>query len=269
MQIDENLEIMNHLTEEQIAMTADLQSAGKYNEVPDEIREHLSHCDQCALEVVMVNQIIQNESKKKVIPGRYRTLTYALSAAALLILITFSFFFRNLNPSKESVTPNQQIAINEDTATKEDKPGDDTIKTVQNKKEKSQETPQLAKKTVIRKKNKNTQKKEQKQLAVAEYKTNAQLEKLVARYQTANLRAADLLNYDKEIKYPKRKTIQVPNDQHAYLIEIYNNKGEMISEVSAKDSTISLPKLEKGLYYWKLMNEEFDLIYVGRIKATK
>ncbi len=265
---------MNHLTEEQIALAADLQLNGKYNKLPDKIRDHLSSCDQCAHEVIMVNEVLKDSSKKKVAFRRYRTLTYSLAAAALLILITFSFLFRNMKPGKDISNQNEQIAqTTSDSVTNRKKNKTEVpVKTDHTENKQLKKQDQLAKKKVVKKKPTKPQKKENVQIAQAEYKTHPQLEQLVSRYRQGNLRAAEILNFDKDIKYPNRKKIILPNDKRTYIMEIYNNKGIMISEISTEDTQdtiINIPELKQGLYYWKLINQDFDLLYVGRIKAVE
>ncbi|MGE0079578.1 MAG: hypothetical protein AB7S48_17085 [Bacteroidales bacterium] len=50
---------------------------------------------------------------------------------------------------------------------------------------------------------------------------------------------------------------------------ILNNNGENIQSIETQGNGIKIPELKQGLYYWKLINEDFDLLYCGKITVNK
>ncbi|MGM0532053.1 MAG: hypothetical protein ACQER7_11960 [Bacteroidota bacterium] len=64
----------HHLTEEEISVCSEKLAKGSYDQIPTELREHLSHCDHCAEEVLMVIQIAGDEvfktDKRSNSPGK-------------------------------------------------------------------------------------------------------------------------------------------------------------------------------------------------------
>ncbi|MGE0079577.1 MAG: hypothetical protein AB7S48_17080 [Bacteroidales bacterium] len=60
---------MEHLTEQEIAQCADAIREGSYASLPHAVREHVANCDECANEIAMVAEIVNeiNTAQKKII----------------------------------------------------------------------------------------------------------------------------------------------------------------------------------------------------------
>lgn len=90
----------HHLTEEEISVCSETLAKGSYDQIPTNIREHLSHCDQCAEEVLMVIQIAGDEvfkaDKKSHSQGKIRrvgVLAFSIAASVAFIIMVFQLFF--------------------------------------------------------------------------------------------------------------------------------------------------------------------------------
>ncbi|MGM0375645.1 MAG: hypothetical protein ACQEQ0_02615 [Bacteroidota bacterium] len=90
----------HHLTEEEISVCSETLAKGSYDQIPADIREHLSHCDQCAEEVLMVIQIAGDEvlktDKRSNSPGKIRrigVLAFSVAASVAFIIMVFQLFF--------------------------------------------------------------------------------------------------------------------------------------------------------------------------------
>jgi hypothetical protein len=69
-----------------------------------------------------------------------------------------------------------------------------------------------------------------------------------------------------ELKYAKGTKLEWNNPEKQVLyVELFNNSGEKIKEITTNESNYHLPMLQPGLYYWKLINENYDLLFVGKI----
>jgi hypothetical protein len=70
-----------------------------------------------------------------------------------------------------------------------------------------------------------------------------------------------------EYKQGSQILIKIENPENSPLIlEFFNNKGEKLFEKETSEETCQVEKLTTpGLYYWKLLNQDFDLLYCGKI----
>jgi hypothetical protein len=53
------------------------------------------------------------------------------------------------------------------------------------------------------------------------------------------------------------------------IVEIFNNKAEEIMEKETNAESINIPELSEGLYYWKLISKDFDLLFAGKIMVVE
>ena len=99
------------------------------------------------------------------------------------------------------------------------------------------------------------------------------MEKLVSRSANGTLRGDDL----QIITAIEWKTIsgqlklEWKNEESALLyIEIFDNQGQTIFKTETNGNFISLNTITRpGRYYWKLLNEDFDLLFCGVIIIEK
>jgi hypothetical protein len=100
------------------------------------------------------------------------------------------------------------------------------------------------------------------------YTPNPQLEKLVENFR-GTYRGGDITVTSLELTiFPTTDSLKWKNPSSTTLIvEILDVMGEKVFEADTKHSGIKIPSLKKGLFYWKLMNQDFDLHYVGKIRV--
>lgn len=260
----------NHLTAEQIAYVSEMQLSGKYALLSEEIKQHLQACNSCAIEVLEVNEIstliahLQNKKRN------IKLWASIAAAASLLIIITISFLPQQINHNlNEGLQPQNIAAIQTDTTIKTT---NNNVEENKNELNKPTEKKLLAKKKV-RSKNtikepNQTNNKPIEQLA--HYKPDDHLESLVERAQNGYLRSAEPTTNTFNLIYPEQKNILlINNKKEEFIIEIYTNKGRLVIEQTCTDTIFTIPNLDNGLYYYKLINADFDLLMVGRITIKK
>ncbi len=118
------------------------------------------------------------------------------------------------------------------------------------------------------KESKRTTTSELKQKDLLAYSPNTQLEKVVENFR-GTYRGNDIKVLTPEtIIYPATDSLKWSNPSSGTLIvEIWNNQEVKVFDKETNEQGITIPLLSNGLYYWKLMNEEFDLLYAGKIKV--
>jgi hypothetical protein len=106
---------------------------------------------------------------------------------------------------------------------------------------------------------------------LAHFEPNEELEKLTERFK-GNLRSTDEIEVISPLSLSCSKssiTIKWKNPQKKRLIiEVFNNKGERILETETTEEVYTLQNLNNGLYYWKLISEDFELLFCGRIEVN-
>lgn len=256
-----------HLTPEQIAYASEMQLSGNYHLLPKEIKQHLAACDSCAIEVLEVNEI-SNLSKKTNNRSKIIKLAVGFSvAASLLIIATIGFLPNTIEKNTTSNVQSKTIATNNNNDNAQitdtiNKTNEIAINDTKPKKEYKKRALEIKAKTNSTKQKQIIQKSTE---LIAQYKPDEHLEKLVERSQNGFLRSNNSIN-PFNIDYPTQKSIPlINNNQEEIIVEIYTNKGRLVRDETCTDSIFSIPRLENGLYYFKLINNDFDLLMVGRI----
>jgi len=269
-----------HLTEDQIAVFAEALSSGTESSLPEEWRNHVYKCDQCAEEVKMVSQIIDDKSKEfankyqkkknKPFPSRKFMARYAIAASFVVIIGLGILFTLNYTSNK-----NKKLADLD-----EPQPMADTSE----KKSGLAEKPEYAEKKTdkdsarskeiendeIHTKHQDSKTKNNRLAYVPENR----LERLSDRFIDANMRGDDvsvLSPHKMEVKQGSEILIKIKNPENSSLIlEFFDNNGEKLFEKETSEETYQVEKLtQPGLYYWKLLNQDFDLLYCGKIVIEK
>ncbi|PWD97647.1 hypothetical protein [Marinilabilia rubra] len=103
---------------------------------------------------------------------------------------------------------------------------------------------------------------------LAHFEPDEDLEKLVDRYK-GNLRNSG------EVKVVSPLTVTNSNNsitikwenpgKKRLIIEVFNNEGSRIIETETTKNEYTLKNLDEGLYYWKLISENFELLFCGKI----
>lgn len=263
------MEENTHLTPGQVAMCAEAMTKGGYENLPKEIRQHLVKCDQCSDEVnVVVETLIESEPElihqKK---NRRKTTLVVSLAASLTILVATVFVLKNQKYSSPVPQERQMAIVQEDTTLPiaEIEEIKETVRVEVDKKDEPQAFSKPKSNKIM--KTPTTASKESQLLA---YNTNEKLEKWAERYKDWNMRGESVV-----IKTPflfeTGKTFKLEWDnpkQETLIIELFNNNGEKIEEAEIdQNSYTPTTAVDPGLYYWKLINEDFDLLYCGKIKV--
>lgn len=276
-----------HLSDQQIAMMAEAISDNAYENTPREVRDHLAECDQCAHEVMMVHEVCleleqplqKNQPKIKSLYARKTWLAATLLAAAMVILV-ITFFHLTGDLAREHTA--QQIAQQHDalekpagtdpeaTDTTPDSMPQATDPEAADKKQdiSDTETPPVTEtpEIYIAKNNtKPTDKKESTTLLAA-FTPDPTLEALFENMQGAYRGSLISVSSPPVIHFSPGDSIFLHNPERKELsVEFFNNQGEEITYIVMDDESLAIPVFDKGLYYWKLINSDFDLLYVGKI----
>jgi len=248
------LNIEKHLTEEEVARCADAIREGSYKDLPLSLREHLAECDNCANEVSLVAEFLHeltSEEKKTKMPLRLWLAISSVAAASLIVLVVGSFMWSR---GRSDSNYGDLIVSHDTTSRKTDilKSSRDTVKST----------------TEIKKtENKVVRPKidERKQM-LAVFQPNPDLEKLSSNFAHAYRGDEIIVKSPLELKYPAVDSLKWLNSNSTELtIEIFNNKGETIKALKTDGNGVKIPPLNQGLFYWKLINEDFDLLFCGKI----
>lgn len=260
-----------HLTNEEIAMCADAINDGTFAQLPQRLRSHLQECDQCAEEVINVAEIasgttdIQIPTETKDIPqvpkslrGNNNKVVFGLAAAAAIVGFAIILNIPWDDNEFQETNDKQQVAstdqMTEDTSSVANQEK-------QSKKSEKISTPESKKDQPTR----NRDQKQQKKL-LANYEPNPRLEKLHKNMQGSFRGSSVEIITKPTLKYQKGDKLQWKNpNQKTLYLEIFNNQGKEIHRDTTTRATYDLQDLKPGLYYWKLISEDFELIHVGKI----
>ncbi|MDA3890299.1 MAG: hypothetical protein PF517_01395 [Salinivirgaceae bacterium] len=247
-----------HFTDEQVAMCAEALSQGDVSGLSESLKKHLSECDECAQQVAFVSELSEQIDAIEMPTQKTRKLSlfYRIgAAAAILILIGLGIY-------SKSVQPNGNDAIAEII-----------IDSINTQIENEQNINLVQKDRVvfeIKKENSQETKATNKESELLAYATHAEMEKLVDRFRTGAMRGNDVKVVSAiEIEGVSTEiTLEWQNLANKELIvEFFNNKGEKLFEETTTASSYKPEQITiQGLYYWKLINKDFDLIFCGKIK---
>ncbi len=238
-----------HLTEEEIAIAAEAMLNDNYDSLPAHTQYHLQACEQCSNEVIAVCSIIDGENfstdKKAItlIPKRksVSTLKYILAgAASIALLVSLFFVLKNDGNSTNKITRN-----------------DDSIMTQPSNKLDS------IKQQIIEKQHDQILKKDN----ILAYNQNPELEKVYQRFNSTNMRSDELeiVTYG-ILKNTGSDTTHLRWESNAetFIIQIIDARGKIIEESKNSNGSIKI-KLKHGLFYWKLLDLKFNILYCGKI----
>lgn len=219
-----------HLSENEIAIAAEHLAENKLNKLDSEIKNHIAECDQCAQEVQVTAELFEEEELQANTHKKRNTIvTTIISLAAILIVFVCGYQFLNRMEDAKPEKTLQVLSLN-----KSENPDCHIL--------------------------------ENKQLLA--YATHSNLEKLVERSKVSVTRGRHT-----EVTVPSilnssdlTPTLTWNNTSHDSLfIEVLDNNGQVIIEKETISNECKLELKTPGLYYWKLLNDEFDLIFCGKI----
>ena len=261
---------MKHLTAEQLAIYAEALAKDDLQDVSHEIIEHIEECDTCASEAIDFSFILKDndysQNKTKIIAphksiNKFKYYAYAASIVIPLALWLGFYYFKNDNNQQfAEQKENEQIIDSTDNNIIAPPAQNDSTK---EENETETESPEKEKGVIIKKPDSNNDN------LLAMYEPHSETEKLVNNFK-GSLRGDDIEIISKnKIVAGKNKAITLEwknTEQTELTIEIFDNKAVNIesSETTENNYTVK-QKVLPGLYYWKLFNEEFDLLFCGKI----
>ncbi len=245
------MEDSKHLSEVEVAMCADALNSNAYNTLPEYIKTHLEHCDSCASEAMVVAELAEelNEvSKGDAAPDKRFTIgrhLWAVVAVAASILFFVGVYFLN-TPKKTTY----KIPLADDMQKSE--------------KQLSETHENIHKEETAKWVEENNDKADFEKIAC--YEPHKDLENLFQRMQGTH-RSHEVEIETPAVFYPvENDTLRWLNPQSMSLyLEIFDNTENEILNHSTNTSQAPLPDLDNGLYYWKLISSDFDLLFVGKI----
>ncbi len=267
--------LKNHLTTEQIAECADAINEGRYAQLPEYLRHHLTECDQCASEVIYVAEMSSDSDKKTDMeinrdsseknrflktPGKKILIGIAASIVILAVALLLSFP-KLITPDKNEIASSHKNDDNKPLETI-DKRGD-TIKdhTVHNNNHRTEKNE-----TTTENINDIDNAEPEKRELLASYEPDPELEKLYKTMQ-GNFRGKTIkTETPSEIIYNNNDSLRWKNKtSQPLIVEIFDNSGKEIIRDKTKQEKYKIPSLSPGLYYWKLIDKDFELLFVGKI----
>jgi len=257
-----------HLTNEQIAKCAEAISEGKYDSLPFSLREHLSECEYCASEVMFVSEVseeLEDElvtDKKKVKqliikPWQISAISIAAAAAVLFFIITITDTTRDIGQTEIA----REIEVIPEIVV------DDEEDTVYLKERDIPETAYVSPKEVIEDELEESITEDPPEELLAAYEPNEHLEQLHENMKGVYRNHHSItINTPHTIVYEEEDSLRWNNpEEESFYLEFFNNKGEEIQTKVVEGQGVAIPELQDGLYYWKLISKDFDLLFVGKI----
>lgn len=278
----------NHLSSEEIAICAEAIAQKRFDSVDVNLRRHLSKCDQCSSEVMMVANItsdIKLESEN-VTPDKKKKTRYiiisVLAAAAVVFFAVFVFSdflsgsvenqISESNGNDEYVISKQDNQNNPtsslDNHTESDtgndftnddvsSPNNNTNLNASAKDNKDNDTDD----------NFDLKKNENHDLIIARFEPNSELEKLIDRFDS-NMRSNGniVIASENNLKLKEGDSLKWNNELTAsLLVELVDNQNQRIVLNATSENFMVLPALDPGLYYWKVIDSEsYDLLHMGK-----
>ncbi|OYT11780.1 MAG: hypothetical protein B6I18_02970 [Bacteroidetes bacterium 4572_112] len=256
---------IRHLTEQEIATYAEYLNEGTLDKISSEEKEHIKNCDACNNEIIAVADILEQMHKSVVeesitnniglnISKKKSVINYTLIGIAASIILA-AVIIMLLSEKEASIKPRiaDQQAIEQDIYTPviDSNSTEEVVVDVTEKEELEITIPDVI---------------EEEELLA--YICNDDLEQLSARYNTA-LRGDIEITTDSIVEIaagtPYMLQWNTSEAGEEFIIEIYDNKAQLIIEESVHNSYEIRSELKEGLYYWKLINSDFDLLFCGKI----
>lgn len=256
----------DHLTEEEIAICAEAISSGRYAMLEKSFRSHLEACPQCGNEVLMVSEINKQAEASKLInrnrKNKVRILITIASAAALLLFLVMVYFQSNIFPDQQQFAE----SVDDSFETTDQGKVDDLRLNAVEPKTSGDSKPE---KEIVNKDENSVQKGAQTE-QLAHYEANPVLENLYNNYRNSYRSSGFSYSGPGILDYPDSDQLEWSNPGKINLdIDIFNNRNVKLITLTTAGSVVKIPDLLPGLYYFKIVNEDFDLLYVGKIRVKE
>lgn len=238
------------LSEMQVAECAEAINQGRYEEIGYDVRAHLRQCDRCASEVLLVADLTAmpatavEPSTRQLFPAWFR-----YSAAAAVVVLFFV--------AKMVMSPPQSTQSNQPLTAAHNHPAADSSVAAVDLPENTtaEEKPVEIITTVPRG-------------MMAANEPNAALEKLVQRSLSANRsgREVKVVTPATVEALPEVTRLQWENPRQEMLTLVWiNNLGKEVKTIQTNGNTSLVPRFKAGLYYWKLISSDDDLLWCGKV----
>jgi hypothetical protein len=232
-----------HIEEAQIATVAEQILAGKRSDIDAVTLQHLEDCAACAAELVTVMELMEEDPMEQSVPKNKaipRIYWFGIGIAALIIIGFFVFPYLSDKQTNPTVQIAQQnVAVAKDT----------TIAPIQ--------TP-----------NANPLKQEIQQPVSTENtkpQFNKDFESQILEVQSAYRSEDFKLISPYYLSNTQHKKLQWQSGDEEFLIEWWSIDAELLKEQTTSEKSIEIPRFETGIYYFKLLNSDYDLLAVGRL----
>ncbi|MCT4613684.1 MAG: hypothetical protein N4A49_02275 [Marinifilaceae bacterium] len=245
-----------HFTEEEIAICSEAVNNNTVSKLDSDLLDHLNKCSKCREEVLFTSEIMESvdENTLDIINNRNnKFIRYALifgSIAASIIVILYTLV--NTDNNYQQIVDNLDSDVQ--TSKVQTKTDSNIIKA----------DKYIAPKKEIR---------EVKKKKSISFKESKELEKLVERYKSDSDRSVSNSKYQSEILFTSNQKIVLNignTEKEEFTIELFDSNNKKLKEFTTTKNKVNLSEsLKYGNYYWKLLNEDFDLIFCGKIKIRK
>ncbi|MDO9512203.1 MAG: hypothetical protein Q7J34_10630 [Bacteroidales bacterium] len=241
------------LTELQLAECADALFEQRYQTIAEPLKRHISSCDHCASELMMVCEIatLPVDSVKISSPFR-RTLVSIFAVAALLaVFFVLKAIFQPAalplpKEDSEQMVFKKVFKEFDGSVSNSDSyvAGDDTSKKI---------SRQIIEKVPDG--------------MLASMEPNPDLEKLAGRSLTVTRSSNAVKLISKSfIRLKGMDSLRWSNPARVKLsLEWYNNKAMQIRQTTLNGHSAPIPAFPAGLYYWKLISADGDLLFCGKV----
>ncbi|MFO7940704.1 MAG: hypothetical protein R6U66_13235 [Bacteroidales bacterium] len=272
-------DIGNHLSEEEVALCAELLLEERVEDIPDVLRNHLKGCVDCADQVLILVDIVNvdiGEEKsrqdlfvterggRKVKSLASKVYLYTGIAAAIFVLLSLGLFLKNREVSEAPRDVSIALADSgEEHPLDENKLADRSDgqeKRIAEKEGEAVHQPLL---------NVDEASSNKDSTSLLAYDDNPVMEKLVQRYQQGHSRSQEQVKSQSIIRIRPDSTFFLKfrnSPKEMLLVEIFDAKGNLLAQKNTDNTYVKIDFIDKpDNYYWKLMNDDFDLLFCGKI----
>jgi len=237
--------IDRHLTQEEIAIYADAVIANNTEDIPSEWKNHVKDCHACSEEILAVVDILNDDDLEDYVIEQdnnvepkvifFKKKYFSVIAASVVLFFSIGMiyyhFAYHIQPSHKQLSD-----VFTDTT---------VFKSTEIDKEDIVNNDLLA------------------------FSDNDDFEQLVNRFSEKSLRGFFSVKTDSFISIKKDDELVLNwenADNDLLFVEIFNNKGNKIYEEECTGDSIKIENLLKeGVFYWKILDEDFELLFCGKI----
>lgn len=252
--------INRHLSEEEIAVCAEAANREELTSLAEELKRHLQECDECAHYVLEVSEVVYDLAENNPVDARSKYVAAGralLAAASIALIVGIAYILYPIDSLDYQSISQQQ---------KRDAGGVKKLLPVNN--DQVDVGTQASEGEHNQHVNKGNGFLQSDECRFA-YVPDKKLEKLCRRFIGSAMRGTEVLVLSPALMECNSTLIELKwnkNTTAPLIIELYDNAGVLISENQTTNSSFKPKNLTTpGLYYWKLLNEDFDLLFCGKI----